>query len=342
MKRQSNFELLRIICMLMVVILHVLKRSDLWYGSHLSFNNYAINQLLEVLCLVAVNCFILISGYFGVNSQFKTNKLIQLLIQVYTYSIGLSLVCFLLIPESFSLINLINTLFPLLRQTWWFMSIYLILYLLSPYLNKLILNLNKLEYQRLLMILFFIIVIWPSLLIMRPIDTNGFSLISFILLYLLGAYLILYPLKFKATYGLRLYLFSSISLWLINIGLSILFNTPVMIINYNFILVYLASLGLFYYFSKLSFSTSWINKLAKYTLGVYLIHEHFLVKTYLWDYLDLARFAKTSYLIILILVTASLVYLSCTLIEVVRVKLTSKLTTKLSIPKLLKTKLKLC
>ena len=73
--RNSNIELLRIVCMLMVVVLH--------------FNNNGANTgivnmpsvlterltwgfLVEVLCIVAVNCFVLVSGYFGINLKVRS------------------------------------------------------------------------------------------------------------------------------------------------------------------------------------------------------------------------------------------------------------------------------
>ena len=81
--RQSNLELLRICCMLMIVAGHII----LYHKTpHLLTNNEEILKLLGMSFFsVAVNSFVLISGYFGI--KFKTDRFLHLIIQIFSYSV---------------------------------------------------------------------------------------------------------------------------------------------------------------------------------------------------------------------------------------------------------------
>lgn len=88
-KRDINLDILRILCMFFVVTIHCLGRGELVEGTAIRFGtiNYHITQILNALLLVAVNCFVLISGYFLCTSRFKLNRLISVLGQAVFYSV---------------------------------------------------------------------------------------------------------------------------------------------------------------------------------------------------------------------------------------------------------------
>ena len=105
-ERLNNFELLRILSMLMVVFLHVLSFTGLLSKHSNGGFNYYIVWGLESLSFVAVNCFVLISGYFLIDSSFKWKKIFKLWLKVFFYSIVLF---FLLSP-----LHLSSPLLPIL------------------------------------------------------------------------------------------------------------------------------------------------------------------------------------------------------------------------------------
>lgn len=74
-RRSANIELLRILSMLMVLGLHSLDASGAL--KYLSGVNYFAYWGLEAFCIVAVDCFVLISGYFMINSRFKAQNLLR-------------------------------------------------------------------------------------------------------------------------------------------------------------------------------------------------------------------------------------------------------------------------
>ena len=71
-ERESNFEAARILAMILVVLVHAnyfslggIDRSDIITLPSSSF----MRIFLEQLCIVGVNLFILISGWFGVRGK---------------------------------------------------------------------------------------------------------------------------------------------------------------------------------------------------------------------------------------------------------------------------------
>ena len=73
-ERNLGIDLLRIISMLMIVVLHVLKKGGILENAEVNSAHYYVAWVLEALCIGAVNCYALISGYVGVNSKIKYHK----------------------------------------------------------------------------------------------------------------------------------------------------------------------------------------------------------------------------------------------------------------------------
>ena len=91
-KRSSNFELYRIICMLMIVAHHFVVNSGLSSGEG-PMNTFptAANTLFLWLFgmwgKTGINCFLLITGYFMCKSTISLKKFIKLLLWIYFYKI---------------------------------------------------------------------------------------------------------------------------------------------------------------------------------------------------------------------------------------------------------------
>ena len=63
-KRESGLDLLRIISIFMIIILHSLNHSGILQNITIGTFEYNISYLFQSLSIVAVNCFILITGFF--------------------------------------------------------------------------------------------------------------------------------------------------------------------------------------------------------------------------------------------------------------------------------------
>ena len=82
--RESNFELLRIISMILIVLHHYALHGGLFQPNNL---NEKVGLFILLGGKIGVNVFVIISGYFLVNSKFRIKKLLQLIGQVYFYAI---------------------------------------------------------------------------------------------------------------------------------------------------------------------------------------------------------------------------------------------------------------
>ena len=133
-QRKSNIELLRIFAMLLVLMLHA---NYYALGGVEIINDITsfLKVLSEQLCVIAVNVFVLISGWFGIKPSLKGG--ISILFQVYFYHL---LICVILmcfgreVPLSQFLVGLY------FGKPYWFVIAYLILYALAPILNIFIEN----------------------------------------------------------------------------------------------------------------------------------------------------------------------------------------------------------
>ena len=150
--RNSNLELLRIFSMALIIMHHYA------FHSNLEIISPVIHQVLLWGGKIGVMSFLLITGYFQVNSQFKCKKLFKLVFQVLFYSYIYLLLFFIFDRNTLTFQNKTFLIIPLLSKNYWFISIYVFLYILSPFLNKIIKGFSKNTFKHLLIL--FIIFFW--------------------------------------------------------------------------------------------------------------------------------------------------------------------------------------
>lgn len=98
MKRNVSIDVLKLIAMLMVVFLHATSYGMKSVEIEVYSSVFFLISFLQAICIVDVNCFILISGYFYCESGYEKitlsklknryKKLIPFWISVFTYSMG--------------------------------------------------------------------------------------------------------------------------------------------------------------------------------------------------------------------------------------------------------------
>ena len=107
-----------------------------------------------------VNSYILVTGYFQSKSRFKQSKVWALINSSLFYRIVIMLIVMIL-GEKLSQVEILQETFILNLSEYWFIKVYLFLYCLSPFINKLISNLDKKDFQKLLVVLFVILSFLP-------------------------------------------------------------------------------------------------------------------------------------------------------------------------------------
>lgn len=298
-KRQANFELLRIVAMMMIIVLHYLNKGELLtaYATDRSAVNYAAH-LTEAFCIVAVNCYVLLSGYFLVESAWKPGRVVSLAAQILFYSvlIPVILICAGVISAGeLSVYDWLNFVLPVETEHYWFATAYLVMYVLAPFLAEGARRVEKRTLQVVIGILVLYFSVWKSVLPVRLVtDRYGYDFGWFVCLFLIAAYIRLYglPKLERRKNAVLLYVGMCLGIFLLTAGVTAAAGKVAaleyytdMPTTYDHILCLAGAIGLFMVCKDTRLPegrvTAVIRGLAPYTFGVYLVHEHLLVR-YEW------------------------------------------------------------
>lgn len=341
--RESKFELMRIIAMLFIITWHIIIHGHVIENTSRE-SIKIILQIIQYIIMVHVSLFILITGYFQSKSNFKYKKFLKLLIITLFYSITIYLISIKIgWIKDYNKITIFNNMSLSGLRSYWFIAHYLILYTISDFINKFIKSINKAEYHKLLILLFTILCIIPFITGNRILHNDGYNFYYFIYLYLIGAYLRIYPIKesyiFKKinknkyliimilVFILMAYLNFSIH-YLTNHfkDLSSIFNEINSRISYTklaysspFCLI--QAISLFEIFNSLNIKSKLINYISKYVLSIYLIHDNIFVRENIYKIIKIDQPNNSYKIIILILVAAILIFIICLIIDIIRDKL---------------------
>ena len=270
-KRQSNFELLRIVAMLGVMALHACSAVD----------NHG---LIFFFALVSVNVFILISGWFGIRLRWKGFLNFMFLVGFWTC------INALWVTSESPTIGVGELLLRLNPFRNWFVASYLMLMLLSPILNGFV-AFGGICMGSCLCIWFGVETLVDCVLPLKiwGVFSGGYSVFHFIGIYLLGAVLRIYS---EGGQGMRCFsrcawfltyvgatLVSSLMCWLLNIIAlqdGVVGQCATAIAHrlelYSSPLVILASVALFMVFAGIKIRSSFINHAATSMFAVFLAH----------------------------------------------------------------------
>ena len=327
--RNSAIELLRILAMGMIVLSHICCHS----GFDSTYSLLSVNRLFVqfgYLGNLGVAVFLMISGYF--QSPFQTRTLSRLLAQVWFYSIGLFLVCRFGFGYGYSSDMLWQVFLPTVYNEYWFFTAYMVLYLLSPFLNTMLRSLSRGQHRTMLAVMAFLWVMIPTL---TKQHLYGAELAQFLLYYCLGAYLRRYPDNRFQKKGLRWA--AAVGAFAVLYGLTVVlgycerftpeaFGTSQRFYDRNGLPVLIAALGLFTLaaYGK-PFANSFVNAVGGCTFGVYLIHDNPVVRELLWKHwLHWGDYFTSGSFIPRLMGSVILVYAACTAIEWLRQKTVAK------------------
>ena len=306
--RKSNLEMLRIISMLLIVMSH----CDGIFGlSQLYSESIGIYKVVtEAFSLggqIGVGCFILISGYFMVDKKISVNKILKLAGEVWFYTIGiwfLWMICNVIqkqIDLSVCFKEACYAFFPVILGHYWFVTAYIILIMLSPFLNKLIYSLDYQNYQKFLLTLLLIFVVLgggiPGLL------SGIFSgrLLPVCIIYFIAGYIKRFGISeernsaecFLIAFCGYVLLFISdylMTFWGVKLNSQTILNNRYFYTKLNSPVVIFVCIQLFTGFLQLNLKDSKvINTVAGGTFGVYLLHSNRILSGYLTKMFPLYR-----------------------------------------------------
>lgn len=334
--RMVNLELLRCVAMMMVVVLHYLGKGNLL--ADLSVENLEAAGIaawgLEAFCIVAVNLYMLISGYFLCESSFKLSRLLKLLLQVWIYSVAIGLLAAaigLVSAEEFTTYYLLQLIFPVSMGHYWFITAYVFLYLLLPLVSMAVKRMTKEQLQITVIILLTAFCLLKSVLPVRlEMDAKGYDCLWYLCVFLTAAYIRRFGIPFlqKKGRGVIIYIVSALLIFGGTMCLHFIYvKTGSMgllikvFIEYNHVLPFLAAVGLFAAFLRTRIGgkpVGVICAVSPYTLGVYLLHENIGVR-YVWQkWLGAERISNVAELIVWTAIAVIAVFAAGVLVEAAR------------------------
>lgn len=284
-QRDSNMELLRIIAAFGVIVLHYNNATiGGAYGAVPATSLGAfVLYYLEAMFLCAVDLFMMIMGYF----QFKKRRVnvakpLMLLVQVSIVRIAAYLLNWLLADGAMSAKGLITAFLPSNH----FIAIYCTVYLLSPYLNLLLEHLSIKRQRILAVVLLLLFSLHPTALhilsglgftlngmstISNTGSASGYTLVNYIMMYILGALCRDISIGKKSIIGFFL---CQLPLFALE-AVSEIFDMSLGQRSYCQPLVVGCAFFAVLIFKELKLgSRRWINTLSGGTLMVYLTHKH--------------------------------------------------------------------
>lgn len=232
-----------------------------------------LNVELSAIAFVCVNCFVLISGYWGIKWRLKS--FCNLIFQILFWGFVCFVVASLLGSYQQGLAWFISH--ELLSVTdRWFISAYLILYLVAPLLNSFVEQHSPRDLGKYLLLFYLFSTVWGYLL--RASDFNaGMSAISLIGIYLTGVYLRRTDLKiFQLSAKTDFLIYMTIG-FVLTASTCLLMSMGISknLLGYLNPLVIVEAIYLFLFFKRLNIkSNRIINFVAASAFAVYLFHTH--------------------------------------------------------------------
>lgn len=230
-------------------------------------------SFINAFLIFAVNTFVLITGYFSVN--FNLGKILKLIVTVFIYSLLFSSIP-LFINHEYE--EALKSFFILSKGPYWFILDYLFLIVFAPIINIGYSSLDKRKSKYLLGSLL-IINCYFGFLWGDKVNNNGYALMQFILMYIIGRYIRYNGVNLNPKQAIALYaLFSFINGMFFYISYCFGHESFAWKLTYyNNPLVIASSVMFFVIFLKVTVRSKLINYLASSALAIYLIQNTLLV-----------------------------------------------------------------
>ena len=319
-ERNSQFELLRIVAMLLIIFYHYTLHTGVMYSG--SLLNRTIASFFAVGGKLGVNLFVFISGYYLI--KVNTKKLLKLIFEIIFCSSILTIIT----QKEFDMEEIINCFFSISQSMYWFASSYILLYIFSPFINKFIKNLSINEYRKLLILILIFITIIPTIgnNYLSNIFAMGNNIVIFIYLYMIGAYIRITEktLKQERKNLIILFILTYIAMFLLTYIMELSNKDFTKIAQPNTILMIICSVSLFMYFKDMKIKSSVINKIAQTTFGIYLIHDH-PNRSVIWKNIFKSHWFFQSNIMILHMIFSCIsIFYVCSIIDYIRINVIEK------------------
>lgn len=333
--RNYGIDSLRILSMLFVLLLHILKHGGILANLEKFSLAYNIAWFVEICAFCAVNCYALISGFFGYSSKQKYSNIINLYFQTAFYAVLATGIFYIMNPDEIGKRAFIKAVFPFGFNVYWYFTAYFCMFFFMPFMNKI---LKVCDFKQLTGLVSASIIFFSIIPLIFKSDVyftnNGYTVLWISVLYIIGGYIRKYELHKKisnikcillyfgavlVTFGQKViteYVKFIVNGQTVNEGLFIKYTSPTMVI---------CAVSLLCLFAKVDFKDG-MKKLtaifSPFAFSVYLIHT----APFVWSKVMKNRFVTFAefnpiVMILVVFATAIGIFALCSLIDFVRVQL---------------------
>lgn len=278
--RESNFELCRLFAIFSVLMYHGISYYIVKYNPD---NMYG--HALWLPFRTAVSLFVLISGYWGIKPSLMGGA--KFVLKTFIYFVPLQI--FSVLRDHGNFHEFILSLLPISNGPYWFITTYLCLYMLAPFINDTISGITDIKRIQLIIVLSMMSL---YLGFIGPIDSPlalGKNVIHFILLYIVGN-----TIRFKYN-SFEKYSTRSILYFYLFIGILPVFffccvaHTKITYLmclfdRDNGVLLFISAIVLFLLFSRLKIKSRLVNYMASSVFAVYILQQQPLVSSFLGEF----------------------------------------------------------
>ncbi|MDO5292471.1 MAG: acyltransferase family protein [bacterium] len=170
-ERESNFELLRILAMVLIITYHYCLHGN---GGTIFSGEICGNQIISVLFgswgIVGVFLFVFISAYFLIDSKhYKIEKVILIALSTSFYAVLILCIMKMSKTADFELKYILKSFLCPLTDQYWFIPSYIMLFLFYPFLNKFIKSVSRTTLLYLVLLLTMTIPLYRSIIKVAPV-----------------------------------------------------------------------------------------------------------------------------------------------------------------------------
>lgn len=274
--RNYGIDFMRVVLIIFIIIHHILLRGPislrLLINSEFQ-NGNVLFLIINAYLVISVNCFFLISGYFGIHRNYK--KLIKLCVSVYIIYYIVNLLFLISKGQRVNSELIKGFLFPI--SQYWFVFVYIVISFIAPYLEVMLKNITITEQKYLIL---FSVCIWCiyAFLIDNPIlgGNRGYSVMFALILYIIGNYLKRKDRTLNTRISIFIFLGSSLFNGLLAIGAVFMGKQSLawQLFSYNNPLVLIGAISFFCLFLHLEGCIVYrLSKFGKYAIYIYIYHS---------------------------------------------------------------------
>lgn len=289
MQRNYGLDLCRTVAMAMIVLLHVLGQGGLLNAFNpAGGGGYWTVYGMETVAICSVDLFAMLSGYLSENDQrFATYRIVELISIVFFYIIPLFFLFLVLFPETVTgMKNILCALFPPFAGRYWYITCYIPLAMIRPYINKGLHSLSISQHRNLCVICFVLFMCIPNIIHTDLFRFEyGYSFVWLMTCYIVGAYIRRGNISIKRVFSILTFFVCTGTILLCRFVMNLVFPRGAnYMMTYTSPFEFLMAVSLLLICCKIRFQKERVEKIWKVlssaAFDVYILHSYILIFDY--------------------------------------------------------------